>query len=740
MHSRLTCVNGSPRPALAAWPVRVSVLLLWAAILTPCETAHAVIRNVPNDHATIQQALDVCTSGDVVEVETGIYNEKIIWPADGAPGSPVELRAAQGHTPIIDGTGVPGDNLILIDTRSHLRITGFELRNNLGVSDGSAIRVVGSGTDITIENNLIHDIRGKNAMGITVYANTSVPVDSLIIDGNEIYDCEPEPSEALVLNGNVTNFEVTDNYVHDVNNIAIDFIGGETDIQPDPTLVTRNGVCRGNIVERCGSGFSGGIYVDGGRDIIIENNVVRECDLGIEVAAENAGILTTNVTVRNNVLYDNRVVGIVFGGYNQFVGRADENVFRGNTLYKNATDPNDGIGEIWVQYGDNNIVEHNLVYTRGSSDNGVPNVAVASYNASIGNTFDYNLYFSPDGAGFTEFGLENAYYSGFADWQASGRDVNSVFADPELVDPAAGDFHIGSASPAANAGRPDFTADAGETDLDGSPRVSGPAVDIGADELTCGDSIVDAGEDCDDGNLISGDGCDENCTVTGCGNRVITAGEQCDDGNTEAGDCCDAACSYEADGAACDDGQTCTRLDTCDGAGSCAGAVSPDPLCVAPTRSGGSSLKMKERGDSDQLSWKWGKAPEVSAASLGDPTAADGWTLCVLFDEGTTVSAVATPTAPAGSVWQDKGSRGIAYKQSSGAPDGVRQLLIRPGPAGKAKVKLKARGPALELPTLGQGPDAVIVELHSDTGLCLGATMTAPFQADDPAQFKDKSD
>ena len=109
-----------------------------------------------------------------------------------------------------------------------MRITGFELRNNLGVSDGSAIRVVGSGTDITIENNLIHDIRGKNAMGITVYANTSVPVDSLIIDGNEIYDCEPEPSEALVLNGNVTNFEVTDNYVHDVNNIAIDFIGGET--------------------------------------------------------------------------------------------------------------------------------------------------------------------------------------------------------------------------------------------------------------------------------------------------------------------------------------------------------------------------------------------------------------------------------------------------------------------------------------------------------------------------------
>ena len=32
-------------------------------------------------------------------------------------------------------------------------------------------------------------------------------------------------------------------------------------------------------------------------------------------------------------------------------------------------------------------------------------------------------------------------------------------------------------------------------------------------ECVCGDGVVDAGEQCDDGNLINGDGCSETCEV-----------------------------------------------------------------------------------------------------------------------------------------------------------------------------------------------------------------------------------
>ncbi len=44
----------------------------------------------------------------------------------------------------------------------------------------------------------------------------------------------------------------------------------------------------------------------------------------------------------------------------------------------------------------------------------------------------------------------------------------------------------------------------------------------------CGNGIVEAWEECDDGNTIDCDGCDHNCTQTGCGNRIICPPEQCD--------------------------------------------------------------------------------------------------------------------------------------------------------------------------------------------------------------------
>ncbi len=58
-------------------------------------------------------------------------------------------------------------------------------------------------------------------------------------------------------------------------------------------------------------------------------------------------------------------------------------------------------------------------------------------------------------------------------------------------------------------------------------------------------------------------------TGNGCGNRVVEAGEDCDDGNLRDGDCCSAGCRFEPSLAACDDGNACTRLARCDGAGSC---------------------------------------------------------------------------------------------------------------------------------------------------------------------------
>ncbi len=59
----------------------------------------------------------------------------------------------------------------------------------------------------------------------------------------------------------------------------------------------------------------------------------------------------------------------------------------------------------------------------------------------------------------------------------------------------------------------------------------------------CGDSVLDPGESCDDGNNVSGDGCSATCRFEArCGDRRVDPGEVCDDGNNASGDGCRSDC------------------------------------------------------------------------------------------------------------------------------------------------------------------------------------------------------
>ncbi|HWO23288.1 MAG TPA: DUF4215 domain-containing protein [Kofleriaceae bacterium] len=76
----------------------------------------------------------------------------------------------------------------------------------------------------------------------------------------------------------------------------------------------------------------------------------------------------------------------------------------------------------------------------------------------------------------------------------------------------------------------------------------------------CGNLIVEADEECDDGNDANGDGCDSNCTMTACGNGVVAADEACDDGNLDDADDCLSTCQLNT----CGDGKVNPRAEMCD--------------------------------------------------------------------------------------------------------------------------------------------------------------------------------
>ena len=82
--------------------------------------------------------------------------------------------------------------------------------------------------------------------------------------------------------------------------------------------------------------------------------------------------------------------------------------------------------------------------------------------------------------------------------------------------------------------------------------------------------------------------------LVSCGNLVIEAGEDCDDGNTAAGDCCSPTCQFESASTECRPAAgVCDAPDNCDGAGSC----TPDAKLTSECRASVSVCDIAESCD-----------------------------------------------------------------------------------------------------------------------------------------------
>lgn len=110
----------------------------------------------------------------------------------------------------------------------------------------------------------------------------------------------------------------------------------------------------------------------------------------------------------------------------------------------------------------------------------------------------------------------------------------------------------------------------------------------GSAEAVCGNSVVETGEQCDDGNTASGDGCSNVCVIESdspsCGNGQVNGQEQCDDGNESNNDACLNSCQN----AVCGDGVVRTDTDTeqCDD-GNTVNGDGCSSLCVIEEDTGG---------------------------------------------------------------------------------------------------------------------------------------------------------
>ena len=482
-------------PQTIATPVALSMLLSCVA-----GAAHAATITVAPGQS-VQAAVNAAKAGDVVLLQKGTHNQKVLIEGkSGAAGSFITLRGEAGA--IIDGKSVvttDREGLVTIRDSKYIRVENLTV-TGLATNDPErmpvGILVEGSGSNIQIVGNEIHDIRHTatcaesddcqmGAHGLAVYGTSAAGITDVRIERNKVHDNVLQASEALVLNGNVNRFEVLFNDVYDNNNIGYDFIGyeGECDGCGENDRV-RNGIVRGNRAANNSTttnpwysfkGSAAGFYVDGGRYIVFERNIATRNDLGFEFASEHPGKATEDILMTNNFVYLNRDGGLALGGYDADRGAARRIRVNNNSFYRNKG----FASEITLQYKViDSSFNNNAIY--GAST--IADSYIASPGGSSGNTWGRNLWWAPSTS------------------SSRGIPGTTLFQDPRYVAPDTGNLRLQATSPAIGQGTlgaavtgwssplwttyyPSGSIPAnGNRDYDGQQRVEGGSIDLGADE------------------------------------------------------------------------------------------------------------------------------------------------------------------------------------------------------------------------------------------------------------------
>jgi len=348
---------------------------------------------VPQDHATIQEAIDAASPGDTVLVAPGTYLESV--QISGKPK--LKLKGTVGNyddpldattNSIIDSEG---DLVLKISTSANAVIDGLVLtgadRSLFGTYGGG---IYNTSSDVVIKNNIIYKNKAASGAGILSSSAPRVLITENVIRNNHghygggisISTGLADPESAAIISNN----EIIDNYAWN----------------------------------------SGGGIIMGNGYIIIENNLVRNnrSDWYFGIYASSA-----NGIIRNNLIIDNYATYKSGGG---ITAKDSPLLIINNVIYRNR--PN----VAWGGVGGG-------IYVKGTI---VPEIK----NNIIGANYHCGIY-APDD---TEPTLSyNNVYSQSTAYEGCSPGLGAISEDPQFVSVGSSDFHLLPGSLCINAGDPD---------------------------------------------------------------------------------------------------------------------------------------------------------------------------------------------------------------------------------------------------------------------------------------------
>lgn len=385
-------------------------------------------------YRTIKKAVSKLEAGDTLVIRKGNYKETLDLFLKGRKNAYITIRNYPGEKVSIDGTGKGNETvLVKLNNSSYVNIQGLELKNAKGL-DVAGISMESGANHILIIKNKIHNITVSSnkedacANGIiAVGEDEKKSIHNIFIYANNIYNCKTGWSECISISSNIKYVNVIKNDVKNTGNIGIDFSGNYGYCTKASVDFPRYCVARDNKVSKCVSQYatSYGLYVDGGQNIILENNTVKGCGGGIEVGAEQAAskkmYAVRNITVQNNCIDGNIENGITVGGYEENLGNVYKVIVKNNVCTNNGKNGAD----LTISKANGIKIEKN-VFSNTKSNAPIVYMPFSSrYTQNI--VFKNNQYYSKGGKNKAIFYYKGKEYLSYTKWKKVSKEKGSSF-------------------------------------------------------------------------------------------------------------------------------------------------------------------------------------------------------------------------------------------------------------------------------------------------------------------------
>ncbi len=291
---------------------------------------------------TLAHAICNLSPDQTLNISPGVYHESIILGEFGNSSAPITIRAIPGSEsrPVLEGDSMRTMGIALVES-TNIIIENLEFRNYTDIG-----LLVLEGSDFTIKNNKflsngrasIDPDYDEEGFGVGVYGASNV-----LIEGNESADNGPnqERWENFVLGTGIDTFGnsdvvIRDNYIHGTT-------GGGILVEDSTDVLVENNRIEDNQLDANGDYWDGGIWVDGGANITLRGNIIKDHNgPGIVLSDEDVQYpnASTGYVVENNTI-NNNLVGMFI--WNWGMCPAEESIIR---LTDNDLEGNEE-GEIW---------------------------------------------------------------------------------------------------------------------------------------------------------------------------------------------------------------------------------------------------------------------------------------------------------------------------------------------------------------------------------------------------------